>query len=132
LNHDQIEALASIASVADYDGGDVLMRQFDRSRDLLIIMSGSARVNSFSGDKLVEVGPGSVLGEIALVDEQPRSATVVSLGGTRAARIPGDQFREILEKNPMIAATIYQNLGKVVCARLRTANLSMDSQLARA
>lgn len=131
LSDDAIAKLAGLADTRIYQGGDVLIRQFDKETDLMVILQGSARINTFSGDELAEVGPGSIIGEISLLDDQPRSATVVSTGGTTAAVIPNDKLRELMEEHPNIALAIYRNLGMVLASRLRTADVQLDGLMAK-
>src|SRR5690349_2094159 len=83
LSPEQVEKVVSIAQSKDFQGGDTIVRQFSQDSDLMLVLEGDIRINSFSGDKIAEAGPGSIIGEMALVDEKPRSATVVSVGRSK-------------------------------------------------
>lgn len=131
LSEEGLNSIAVLSSIVDFSGGDVIIRQFDKKNDLFIILEGSARINTFSGDMLAELGPGSVVGEISLVDEKPRSATVVSVGSTKAAKISSEALRGLLSARPDIAATIYKNISLVLCARIRNANMQLDGAIAK-
>ncbi len=126
LSVEGLNSVAAISSVVNFDGGDVIIREFDRNNDLFIVLEGSARVNSFSGEKLAELGPGGIVGEISLIDEKPRSATVVSVGKTKAVRIPSAELRGLIEAKPEIAAVLFRNLALVLCTRIRAANIQLD------
>lgn len=126
MTGDDIEALISITEKRQYDGGATLVRQFDRSKDLMIILDGAARVNTFSGDRIIEMGPGSVVGEIALLDDQPRSATVTSVKSTTVAFISGDKLRTLMDVKPRIELIILRNLSRTLCSYVRMANLQLD------
>jgi len=72
---------------------------------------------------LYEKGPGSYIGDIALLDDEPRSASVVTLEKTRVLSISKDDFLNCLEKNPALSLAIIRTLTK----RLREATLGIRS-----
>jgi CRP-like cAMP-binding protein len=121
-----VQGLAAMAEVRTYRGGDTLIRQFDRNNDLIIILEGGALVKTFGDERLTELGPGSMIGEISLIDEQPRSATVVAKGDTTAAVFDANNFRAMMETDPATAATILSNICRVLCRRLRSMNIQLD------
>jgi CRP-like cAMP-binding protein len=107
----------------------MIVRQFERDDDLIFILEGDARIKSFSGETVAEIGPGSVIGEVALIDSQPRSATVTSIGSTKIARIPGATVRNLMSKDAVVRATLTENIAKVLCRRLRAVNVQLDFAL---
>ncbi|MEQ1823671.1 MAG: cyclic nucleotide-binding domain-containing protein [Fimbriimonadaceae bacterium] len=127
LTQSAINGLAAIASVQTFRGGDTLIRQFDYNTDVMVILEGETLIRSFSGDLIAECGPGSILGEISLIDDQPRSATVVAKGDCQVAILPSIAFRGIMDSDPRTAATVMTNLSKVLCRRLRAMNVQLDS-----
>lgn len=131
LPGDGLDAVVSLATFSEFSGGDVIIREFDKNTDLFILLEGNARINTFGGEKLAEIGPGGIVGEISLIDEQPRSATVVSMGATKAARISSEKLRDLLRQRHDIASALYRNLALVLCTRIRTANLQLDGLMAR-
>src|SRR5918994_2946547 len=75
--------LARNATTRDYKQGSTIVRQGDTSMSLYVILSGSVRVNreSEGGGGAVEVerlGPGGAFGEMGLIEDLPRAATVVA------------------------------------------------------
>jgi CRP-like cAMP-binding protein len=126
LTNDQVAAIAELATTRTFMGGDTIVRQFDRNSDLIVILEGSAIVKSFQGEKIAEVGPGSSVGEISLIDDQPRSATVHSSHGTTAALIPSDQLRGLMEADTDLEARILRNICRTLCSRLRVATIQLD------
>ncbi len=127
LTWEVVNGFAALATVKDFMGGDVLVRQFDYNSDLLILLEGTARIKTFSGETIAEFGPGSMIGEISLIDEQPRSATVVAVGTVKAAVIPATVFRGYMDTDPRTAAVVLMNVCKVLCRRLRTMNVHVDA-----
>lgn len=127
LNKEEIEKVAGIATVKTFEGGDTLVRQFDKQSDLMIVLEGLIRINTFSGEKIAEGGPGCIVGEISLLDDKPRSATVTSVGKTQVAVIPSAALWRLLDSDPIMAKTMLLNLGQVLCMRIRGANLQLDT-----
>jgi CRP-like cAMP-binding protein len=117
-----VSGIAALAEVRRFEGGDTVLRQFDKGRDLLIILDGAAVTRTFSGEVVAEFGPGSVLGEMALIDGEARCANVSAKGPLRAAVISADTILSMMDARPDVAGTIYSNIAKVLCRRLRSMN----------
>lgn len=126
LKPEVVNGLAAMTVVKKFRGGDTLIRQFDNQSDMILILEGEALIRSFTGELLAEIGPGSIIGEIALIDDQPRSATVVAKGDMMGAIFEAAAFRGMMETDPRIAAVVYANLAKVLCRRLRSMNVALD------
>jgi CRP-like cAMP-binding protein len=131
LKEAQTALLASIARTREFDGGEVLIRQFDRNSDLILLLEGRAKIYGFSDKELKEVGAGSVFGEMSLVDDQPRSASVRGAGKGKAAIFSSKDLRDLLMSNPDIAARIYENIARVLCSRLRVATIELDGLMGK-
>ena len=129
LSRQVVAGLAALASVRSYRGGDVMVREFEQATDLIVILEGSARITGFSGELLAEFGPGSIVGEIALVDEQPRSATVRAVGNVTAAILPRAALMDMMEADPEVGRVVMTNIAKVLCKRMRTMNAHTSSAL---
>jgi CRP-like cAMP-binding protein len=117
-----INTLAAAADVRRYCGGETLVRQLDKGQDLYIILEGNAVTRNFNGDIVAEFGPGSVIGEMALVDGSPRSANVVTSGPTTVAILPAECIEGMLEINAEFGNRLYRNIARVLSRRLRTMN----------
>lgn len=108
--------LAGVASALDevsFARGDVLMRVGDVEDWMFVIVDGSAQV--LRPDRLVELGPGSVVGELAVLDPQPRSATVTASTSLTAFRLSKAAFDEAVRTRPEVALGVITEL----VARLR-------------
>jgi CRP-like cAMP-binding protein len=127
----QVQAVVDIARETTFDGGQVIVRQFDKNSDLMIILAGGALIKAFSGETLAEVGPGSVIGEISLIDDQPRSATVVASERTAVACLPSLALHNLMDHDPSLKSQLLMNIGRVLCQRLRTVNIQLDALLAK-
>ncbi len=131
LSECQISDVANIATVKNFNGGDTIVRQFARDNDLLIVLAGKARINSFSGELIAEASEGSVIGEMSLIDDKPRSATVVSIGDSQMVTIPNQELWNLMNTEPEIAKVILFNVSRILTARLRAANVALDSVVDR-
>lgn len=126
LSDEEIARFASMAEVKQFTGGDTLVRQFAKDTDLMIVLEGMARVNAFSGELIAEAGPGSVIGEMSMLDDKPRSATVIAKQQCTVAVISSEKLWAFLDLNPVIAKTVLLNLGRILASRLRSSNIQLD------
>ncbi len=94
-------------------------------RMLYIIKKGAVDIYKGLGlhkKKITHLLPGNHFGEIALIDDNPRSATVVALDDSELLTISHADFEEILEQNEATALKVYRAFTKALCNRLRQAN----------
>ncbi len=131
LSESIIDSIIDMTVTRRCEGGEVLVRQFERSRDLLIILRGEAIIRSASGEPIAEVTSGFLLGEVSLIDDEPRSATVIAKGPCEIAVIPGEKLRATMEVDPVVKGTLLANLSRVLCQRLRAANIQLDALLSK-
>ena len=115
LSDAELSRLASIADIAEVPDGTVLTREGRRGREAFLIVSGEARV-AREGDEIATLGPGQFVGEMALLDHEPRSADVVSVGSTRVLVFDPNAFQEMLRSAPGLT----RRLLSQVSSRLRT------------
>lgn len=127
----QLTAIKNIVEQRVVDGGEQLVRQFEKNYDMMIVVEGSAKITSFSGEAIAEVGPGSVIGEMSLIDDQPRSATVTAVGKTLVAVLPYNALKQLIDDDRDLAAVITLNIAKVLAQRLRNSNMQLDSMLGK-
>lgn len=126
LGDEAVKEIAGLATVETFVAGDDIIRQSEKDRDLFVILAGRVNILTSTGDKLAEIGPGGVLGEIALIDDQPRSANAVCIGQVQAARVPAKEFRALMNKNRDMGFVVLANLARVLCMRLRSASIRLD------
>jgi CRP/FNR family cyclic AMP-dependent transcriptional regulator len=102
-----------------YGAGDVIVRQGDTSMSFYVVLSGRVRiVRHTAGDagvEIVEEGQGSFFGEMGVIDDRPRAATVVALAPTECALLAKWDFSRELRADPGIAL----ELISVLNARIR-------------
>ncbi len=105
LAKQQLTRVASIADEIDLPEGKVLTRQGERGREFFILLEGEAEVRR-SGRKLATRRAGEFFGEIALISDIPRVATVTATTPVRALVIRDREFRALLERTPAIALDV--------------------------
>ncbi|HUQ22363.1 MAG TPA: cyclic nucleotide-binding domain-containing protein [Gaiellaceae bacterium] len=121
--------LARFATTRDYKEGSTIVRQGDTSMSLYVVLSGSVRVNreSEGGGGAVEVeqlARGGAFGEMGLIEDLPRAATVVAVEPTTCALLAKWDFQNELRDDPEIALSLLP----VLTGRIR----ELDSLLAQA
>src|SRR5579862_2014620 len=78
-----------------YNPNDVIVKQREHDQSVYLVIFGRVRVIQASADNITEVpiaelGPGEVFGELAILESQPRSATVLALERTGCLKVPGN------------------------------------------
>jgi CRP-like cAMP-binding protein len=125
------EELARVAAVTvprQFGRGEVVFREGDESNTCYIVRSGRARAIREHPDgrsiTLAHFGPGDIFGELAMFDDERRSATVEAIESTEAIAILGGDMRRLLREHPDIAVKLLAALG----ARLRETNERLARQ----
>jgi CRP-like cAMP-binding protein len=115
LDDRSMSAIANAIVEQSYAPGQEIMREGDSGVGAFVIRSGKVEVTQKRGGqqtKLTELGPGDFFGEMALLDEFPRSATVRAIEPTTCIGLTRWHFRGILESHPQIALAILPVLTK--------------------
>lgn len=126
LARDQIEAIAALATIKTFAAGERLIVAGTLSADVYVILLGTVRVHLPFGDQLAEAGPGSVLGEMSLIDAQPRSADAVCMFPVEVAVLDATALRKHLNEHRETGFLVLINLAQVLCGRLRDANAKIE------
>jgi CRP-like cAMP-binding protein len=100
-----------LADVLDLDEGRTLIREGERAQEFFVVVDGSLRVTR-KGRKVSDLGAGDFVGEIALVADLPRTATVTTSTSVRLLVLTARGFRDLLVDSPSIATKILQGLGE--------------------
>lgn len=95
----EIELIAKLADEIDLPAGKTLMREGETGREFFIILDGTAEVTR--GDEvLATLGPGGFCGEMALVDQVPRTATVTATSAIDVLVLTGQGFSSLRSRLP--------------------------------
>lgn len=114
-----LEALRAVRKQVSFEKGDVLMRENDPGREAYLITQGTVSVKR-GRRHLADVGPGHLVGEMALLLDEPRNATVTAKNHVRAYEISRPAFARVLDKSP----ALWWMAAGVLARRLRAENLS--------
>lgn len=109
LNDRVRRRLAEVGKRRTYAAGDPIVKEGSTGTALYIILSGRARVER-EGAALGELSSGDFFGELALIEEEPRSATVVAVDDTDCLLFPAWEFTALLKEHPEIAVPIMRAL----------------------
>lgn len=101
--------LAEIGKRRTYAADESIVKEGSTGTALYIVLSGNARVER-GGEKLGELKAGDFFGELALIEEHPRSATVIATAPTDCLLFPAWEFSALLEEHPVIALPIMRAL----------------------
>src|SRR4051794_38435750 len=114
MNTRDLQKIARASDEIVVPGGHTLVDQGQAGREAFVIMDGSASVRR-NGRKVATLGPGSVVGELSLLDHGPRTATVVADTDLRLLVIDQRHFSAVLEEVPALA----HKLLAALAARVR-------------
>ncbi|KAA1419336.1 Crp/Fnr family transcriptional regulator [Nocardioides humilatus] len=107
-------AIASRGRLRRFDTGSPLMREGQAGTEVLVIVSGRAKVTYLTRDGREVIldfrGPGDLLGEMAVVDGNPRSNTVQAIEPVEALAMPAADFRDLVAQSPTLANRLLQNM----------------------
>jgi CRP/FNR family cyclic AMP-dependent transcriptional regulator len=128
LAPEDIARVAEVTVPRKFDAGQVVFREGDSSDTCYIVRSGHARaVREHALGRtitLANFGPGDIFGELAMFDDERRSATIETLEATELVAILGGDMRRLLRQHPDIAVKLIAALGR----RLRETNERLTRQ----
>ena len=112
-SHKQLEHVASIVDEVDVEAGRVLCRQGEAGHEAFVIIAGEAIV-TIDGKEMDTAGPGTLVGEISLIDHGPRTATVTARSPLHLLVVPGNRFAQLLEEVPGLPVVIMRDLAAIL------------------
>jgi CRP-like cAMP-binding protein len=112
----ELQVIARICTRDQVDKGTVLTKQGDAGRECFVIADGSAAVE-IDGRNLATIGPGDCVGEMAVLDGGPRTATVTAQSPMTFYVLTAAEFRTLLDASPSILRKVMMSLAR----RLRNA-----------
>ena len=115
----ELDRLARHAEIVDFQAGDVLMTEGEGGHEFYVIIDGEVGVTS-GGETLAKLGPGTYVGEQALLDPGPRTATVTALRDTQTVLLSSREFYAAIDDVPGLSRKLLAGMAK----RLREATAS--------
>lgn len=118
LDEAELERLTSRCTWRQYRAGETVFERGSGSREVLFIVQGAVNIvnYSLSGREVAyaAVQEGECIGELAAIDSQPRSASVVATEKSLLAAMPAEQFLELLQQHAGVTFKILQRLTHMV------------------
>ncbi len=128
LGDEDLHRVAEVVVTRRFPGGQVIFREGDPSNTCYVVRSGHARAIREHPDgrtiTLTHFGPGDIFGELAMFDDELRSATVETLDEVDLIAIPGRDMRRLMTEHGAIASKLVVSLGR----RMRIANERLTRQ----
>jgi CRP/FNR family transcriptional regulator len=122
LEQDDLQRIAQLAVPRSFEAGEVIFREGDASDTCYVVHTGHTRAVHQHGDgrtlALATFGPGEIFGELALFEDELRSATVEALEPTSVVAVLGPDMRRLMRQHAEIALRLVIALGR----RLRETN----------
>ncbi len=125
-----IDAVLKAGKPRTFDADAVLVEEGTRGQEMYLILDGTVVITKGKGDDrvlLAERGVGEIIGEMALIDDSARSATVRALSPTLTLEFTAADWRRIWMREPQLLLPMVQNLT----SRLRSADLQMIEDLTK-
>jgi CRP/FNR family cyclic AMP-dependent transcriptional regulator len=123
LSRKELVHLARLADDVEVPAGTVLCKEGDRGREFFVLVEGKVDVVR-KGRRVATLGAGDFLGEIALLEPTPRTATVTAKTPLRFFVLTPKEFRQVLDENPSVERKVLRALAR------RVLELSRDPTLA--
>jgi len=124
-----LERVAGIAQVVTAPKDHVLFREGDAGGSIFLILEGKVRISrnvaGMGEEALAVLGPGAAFGEMALINEVPRSADAIVHENCRLVELRRDSMEDMLFLHKDLAYEILWNFVKILSARLRDTNDKM-------
>lgn len=118
LDDSTIDAVAKLCGEAEYKAGEFIFREGAQGDALYIVLSGEILVWKHHGQEdaslLARYQPGRIFGEMALVDELPRSATAVAARDSDVLYLRRSDFSGLVQTYPDVAMSIMRSLSAIV------------------
>ncbi len=128
LDNEELIQIAGICTEETIPAGDLIIQQNTTGADMFIIAAGSVDVfisGLSNARSLVVLGKGQVIGEMALIDQGYRSASVKATHAqVTLYRIENKEFYQLCEKNNHIGYIVMRNLAVDIAFKLRHRNLA--------
>jgi CRP/FNR family transcriptional regulator len=128
LTPDDLALVAEVSHPRRFGAAEVVFREGDESNTCYVVRSGHARAVREHQDgrqiALATFGPGDIFGELAMFDDERRSATVETIDALDVLAILGPDMRRLLLRRPQLAVALAGNLAR----RLRATNERLANQ----
>ena len=132
MQEDELKLLQQMLKQEFWHKKQAVFREGDTETDLYIVIKGSVSIKKHLSDsveskRLVTFGPGSVFGEMALIDNSPRSADAWADTNCELMRLPHAAFLELCRDHPQVANKLLSNIATEISFKLRRTSAALAS-----
>jgi len=111
MSRKELAAVEQLADTVDVPAGHVLMRQDDTAGEMFVIARGGVVVER-NGREVGRLGPGDVVGEMALLSEAPRTATVTTTEPSTMFVLAHREFHSLMDQSPDVRRCIFDSVAE--------------------
>jgi len=127
----QIGRIREVCREVPYQPGETVFERDSTDQALFIVLEGRVEIRVVDGGPpLASIVAGEIFGELALIDELPRSAGAVAAEASRLLVIRNDDFQRLVRRDPELGVTILRNIARTLSTRLRDTNVKVETMLA--
>jgi serine/threonine protein phosphatase PrpC len=125
LSYKEQAAILAIATTRTYPGSREIVLEGQPGEELFIVVSGRVAIEK-NGVEIAELRAGGHFGEMGLIDNEPRSATVRASEPTRVMVVSRNDLMTLMKKEPVLAVKLLWSFVQVISDRLRAANANLS------
>lgn len=125
LDSEELAALADVALEKEFAPGEIVFEEGDAAHHLYVIVQGKVEVFRRADSReyhVATLGEEECVGEMAVLEDTPRSASVRAMEPTGVLKIDREGFRELITERPQIAFAIF----RILSGRIRHMNLEIE------
>ena len=131
LTESQLKLLAFTSEVYEYEAGEFLCHQGEASDAIYVVLDGEIEIKEMTGDEpliLATQGQGALIGEMAVLRDAPRSATIQARTKVQALQLSKDRFLELITGNPQLSLYVLNDLAtKLANTNMQLARLQSEN-----
>ncbi|MCC7493533.1 MAG: GNAT family N-acetyltransferase [Fimbriimonadaceae bacterium] len=127
----QIGRIRAVCREVPYTAGETVFARESTDQALFIVLEGSVDiVLGERAEPVAAVGPGQIFGELALIDDLPRSAGAVCATASRLLVVRRADFQDLCRRDPELGVVVLRNIARTLSERLRDTNLRVEGLVA--
>ncbi len=122
LNEKQLEKIASLLKPVKAKEGKTIIKENTKGDDIFIVLEGQVRISRFINGKeeaITFLNPGDMFGEMAILGNLERSATVIAHTNVIMFKLKGKDFIDLIDKEIEIGFKVYKKMAKTLAKRLK-------------
>lgn len=126
-----LKEVCQLLEPQSYNSGDVIIKEGDTGDTLYILYEGTVQIrrNTPSNDQFAVVNltteQNVFFGEVALIDRDTRSASVIAIENCKVLKLDGSRFKELCDKEPVLGYYVMYRISRRIASALRRSNKEM-------